>query len=81
MTDHLVRILTNDGAVRVSVADTTLLCEEVRRRQQTDPTAHPLSLQSWTRNGTALLLRESPATRNNGPDAGHVGFWLRMPGT
>lgn len=39
MSDHLVRILTNDGAVRVSVADTTLLVEEVRRRQQTDPTA------------------------------------------
>lgn len=39
MSDHLVRILTNDGTVRVSVADTTLLVEEVRRRQQTDPTA------------------------------------------
>jgi len=39
MSDHLVRILTLDGAIRVSVAETTLLVEEVRRRQQTDPTA------------------------------------------
>ena len=39
MADHLVRILTKDGGVRVSVADTTRLVEEVRRRQQTDPTA------------------------------------------
>lgn len=39
MTDHMIRILTLDGAVRVSVAATTVLVEEVRRRQQTDPTA------------------------------------------
>ena len=39
MTDHMIRILTLDGAVRVSVAATTALVEEVRRRQQTDPTA------------------------------------------
>ena len=39
MTDHMIRILTHDGAVRVSVAATTALVEEVRRRQQTDPTA------------------------------------------
>ena len=39
MSDHLIRVLTLDGAVRVSVAATTLLVEEVRRRQQTDPTA------------------------------------------
>jgi molecular chaperone Hsp33 len=39
MSDHLIRILTLDGAIRVSVAATTLLVEEVRRRQQTDPTA------------------------------------------
>jgi molecular chaperone Hsp33 len=39
MSDQLVRILTLDGAIRVSVAETTLLVEEVRRRQQTDPTA------------------------------------------
>lgn len=39
MTDHMIRILTLDGAVRVSVAATTLLVEELRRRQQTDPTA------------------------------------------
>ncbi|MBW2689301.1 MAG: Hsp33 family molecular chaperone HslO [Deltaproteobacteria bacterium] len=39
MADHLIRILTLDGAVRVTVAATTALVEEVRRRQQTDPTA------------------------------------------
>ena len=39
MTDHMIRILTLDGAVRVSVAATTLLVEELRRRQQTDHTA------------------------------------------
>lgn len=39
MSDHLIRVLTLDGAVRVSVAATTALVEDVRRRQQTDPTA------------------------------------------
>lgn len=39
MTDHMIRVLTLDGAIRVSVAATTVLVEEVRRRQQTDPTA------------------------------------------
>jgi molecular chaperone Hsp33 len=39
MADHLIRVLTLDGAIRVSVAATTALVEEVRRRQQTDPTA------------------------------------------
>lgn len=39
MTDHMIRILTLDGAVRVIVAETTALVEEVRQRQQTDPTA------------------------------------------
>lgn len=39
MTDHMIRVLTLDGAIRVSVAATTFLVEEVRRRQQTDPTA------------------------------------------
>ena len=39
MSDHLVRALTLDGAIRVTVATTTELVEEVRRRQQTDPTA------------------------------------------
>lgn len=39
MSDHLIRVLTLDGAIRVSVAATTTLVEEVRRRQQTDPTA------------------------------------------
>ena len=39
MTDHMIRSLTLDGAVRVSVAATPLLVEELRRRQQTDPTA------------------------------------------
>jgi molecular chaperone Hsp33 len=35
----MIRVLTLDGAIRVSVASTTALVEEVRRRQQTDPTA------------------------------------------
>lgn len=39
MSDHLIRMLTLDGAVRVSVAETTALVEEIRRRQQSDPTA------------------------------------------
>jgi len=39
MSDHLIRVLTLDGAIRVSIATTTVLVEEVRRRQQTDPTA------------------------------------------
>ncbi|MDT8422045.1 MAG: Hsp33 family molecular chaperone HslO [Desulfuromonadales bacterium] len=39
MSDYLIRVLTLDGAVRVSVAATTALVEEVRRRQQTDLTA------------------------------------------
>lgn len=39
MSDYLIRLLTLDGSVRVSAAETTLLVEEVRRRQQTDPTA------------------------------------------
>lgn len=39
MSDHMIRVLTLDGAIRVSVAATTALVEEVCRRQQTDPTA------------------------------------------
>ncbi|MDH3544777.1 MAG: Hsp33 family molecular chaperone HslO, partial [Desulfuromonadales bacterium] len=39
MSDHMIRVLTLDGAIRVSVASSTALVEEVRRRQQTDPTA------------------------------------------
>ena len=39
MSDHMIRVLTLDGAIRVSVVSTTALVEEVRRRQQTDPTA------------------------------------------
>ena len=39
MSDHLIRVLTLDGAIRVTVAETTTLVEEVRRRQKTDPTA------------------------------------------
>jgi molecular chaperone Hsp33 len=35
----MIRVLTLDGAIRVSVVSTTALVEEVRRRQQTDPTA------------------------------------------
>jgi len=39
MSDYLIRVMTLDGAIRVTVAATTALVEEVRRRQQTDPTA------------------------------------------
>ncbi|MHB8709703.1 MAG: Hsp33 family molecular chaperone HslO [Desulfuromonadales bacterium] len=39
MSDHLVRLITQDGTLRAVAADTTLLAEECRRRQQTDPTA------------------------------------------
>lgn len=39
MSDHLVRLITRDGALRAIAADTTVLVEECRRRQQTDPTA------------------------------------------
>ena len=39
MSDHLVRLITRDGSLRACAADTTLLAEECRRRQQTDPTA------------------------------------------
>ena len=39
MTEHMIRNLTLDGAIRVTIAATTDLIEEVRRRQQTDPTA------------------------------------------
>lgn len=39
MSDHLIRVLTNDGNIRVSVAATTDLVEELRLRQQSDPTA------------------------------------------
>ena len=39
MSDHLLRILSEDGLVRASVAQTTNLVEEIRRRQQSDPTA------------------------------------------
>ena len=39
MSDHLVRLITRDGTLRACAADTSLLAEECRRRQQTDPTA------------------------------------------
>ena len=39
MSDHLVRLITQDGTLRAVAADTSLLAEECRRRQQTDPTA------------------------------------------
>jgi molecular chaperone Hsp33 len=39
MKDHLVRILTTDGAWRAAAAATTIMVEETRRRQGTDPTA------------------------------------------
>lgn len=39
MSDHLVRLITRDGALRACAAETTRLAEECRRRQGTDPTA------------------------------------------
>ncbi|NJC88725.1 MAG: Hsp33 family molecular chaperone HslO [Desulfuromonas sp.] len=39
MSDHLVRLITRDGMLRAVAAETTLLVEECRHRQQTDPTA------------------------------------------
>jgi molecular chaperone Hsp33 len=39
MSDHLLRIMTRDGTIRASAADTTCLVEEIRQRLQTDPTA------------------------------------------
>lgn len=39
MKDHLVRAISRDGTLRAMAAVTTDLVEEVRRRQQTDPTA------------------------------------------
>lgn len=39
MADHLVRLITRDGMLRAVAAETTLLVEECRHRQQTDPTA------------------------------------------
>lgn len=39
MKDHMVRILTKDGSLRGIAAVTTNLCEEIRQKQRTDPTA------------------------------------------
>jgi len=39
MKDHLIRIMTADGSLRATAAVTTVLVEEARRRQGTDPTA------------------------------------------
>lgn len=39
MSDHLLRAISSDGSLRVCVAETTLLVEEIRVRQQSDPTA------------------------------------------
>lgn len=39
MSDQMIRAITLDGAIRVSVAATTSLVREVCLRQQTDPTA------------------------------------------
>lgn len=93
MTDHMIRILTLDGAVRVSVAATTALVEEVRRRQQTDPTA----TVAVGRVATAAALmgsllkgeqRTGLTVEGNGPlqriqaetDAhGHVRATLKVP--
>ncbi len=38
-SDHLLRIVSDDGRLRAAAALTTTLVEEVRRRQGTDPTA------------------------------------------
>jgi len=37
-TDQLVRIVSRDGLLRGVAADTRALCDELRRRQQSDPT-------------------------------------------
>jgi molecular chaperone Hsp33 len=39
MKDHMIRALTADGSIRASVAVTTRLVEETRRKQQTDALA------------------------------------------
>jgi molecular chaperone Hsp33 len=39
MKDRLHRVLSKDGSLRASLALTTILVEETRRRQQTDPLA------------------------------------------
>jgi len=93
VSDHLIRILTDDGAVRVTVAVTTALVEEIRRRQQTDPTA----TVAVGRLATAAALmgsllkgdqRIGLTIEGNGPlqrlqaeaDAdGHVRATLRVP--
>lgn len=93
MSDHLIRVLTEDGAIRVSVASTTALVEEVRRRQQTDPTA----TVAIGRLATAAALmgsllkggqRVALTVEGNGPlqrlqaeaDAhGHVRATLKVP--
>jgi len=39
MKDHLTRVLSRDKSLRASIALTTILVEETRHRQQTDPLA------------------------------------------
>ncbi|MDF1580819.1 MAG: Hsp33 family molecular chaperone HslO [Desulfuromonadales bacterium] len=39
MSDHLLRLLTNDGYLRAAAAQTTDLCEKLRSGHRTDPTA------------------------------------------
>ena len=53
MTDHLVRILTEDGSLRASAAVTTEAVDAICRRQGTDPTA-TVALGRLT-SGAALL--------------------------
>jgi molecular chaperone Hsp33 len=93
MKDHLVRILTADGALRATAAVTTALVDETRRRQGTDPTATVALGRLVT--GAALLgsllkgeQRLALTVEGNGPlqklhaetdAAGHLRASIRNP--
>jgi len=93
MADHLVRLLTVDGTLRAAAADTTLLVEEMHRRQGTDPTA-TVALGRLM-SGAALLgsllkgdQRLALMVEGNGPlgklhaetdAAGHLRGSLKVP--
>ncbi|PLX94335.1 MAG: Hsp33 family molecular chaperone HslO [Desulfuromonas sp.] len=93
MSDHLLRLLSTDGLLRASIADTTLTCNEACRRQGSDPTASVALGRLLT--GTALLgsqlkgeQRLALQVEGNGPlhkifaesDAeGHVRASLKNP--
>jgi molecular chaperone Hsp33 len=93
MKDHLIRILTADGSLRATAAVTTLLVEETRRRQGTDPTATVALGRLAT--GTALMgsllkgdQRLALTVEGNGPlqklhaetdAAGHLRASVRHP--